>query len=83
MLMSFRALYGKTVGVQWHFGNRPDHPPSGIEHSCEGLRQGDAPASIYFNILAAIIYKKQMQQINGRGLLFVVADDVKIIAPLL
>ena len=24
MLESFRALYGKTVTVQWHFGNGPD-----------------------------------------------------------
>ena len=53
MLMTYRALYGKTVTVQWHFGNGPDRPPTGIEFSCEGLRQGDAPASICFNILAA------------------------------
>ncbi len=50
--------------------------------SCEGLRQGDAPATAYFNIIAAKVYMKQLQALNGRGVLFIaIADDVKIIAP--
>jgi hypothetical protein len=49
--------------------------------SCEGLRQGDAPATVYFNILAAKVYMKHLQALNGRSVLFAIADDVKIIAP--
>jgi hypothetical protein len=78
---SFRALYGKTVTLQWHFGEGPDRPPAGLEYSCEGFRLGDTPAKFYFNILAARIYRKPLQAINGRGVLFAIADDVKIIAP--
>ena len=49
--------------------------------SCEGLRQGDAPATIYFNVLAARVYMKQLRILEGRGVLFAVADDVKILGP--
>jgi hypothetical protein len=49
--------------------------------SCECLRQGDAPATIYFNVLASRVYKKQLHILNGRGVLFAVADDVKILGP--
>ncbi len=49
--------------------------------SIDGLRQGDAPATTYFNILAARIYRKQLATLNGRGVLFAIADDVKIAAP--
>ena len=47
MLESFRALYGKTVTVQWRFGNRPNSPATCFHMSCEGLKQGDAPATFY------------------------------------
>ena len=46
MLESFRALYGKTVNVQWHFGNGADMYATNFHMSCEGLGQGDAPATI-------------------------------------
>ena len=49
--------------------------------SCEGLGQGDAPATVYFNILAARIYMKQLRILDGRGVLFAVADDVKFLGP--
>ena len=49
--------------------------------SCEGLRQGDAPATVYFNVLSARIYRKQLQVLDGRGVLFAVAYDVKILGP--
>jgi len=52
MFESFRALYGKTVTVQWHFGNSPDRPATSFHMSCEGPKQGDAPATVYFNVLA-------------------------------
>jgi hypothetical protein len=58
MLESFRALYGKIVTVQWHYGNGADKPATSFHMSCEGLMQGDAPATVYFNVLAAIIYRK-------------------------
>ncbi len=38
MLESFQAFYGKTVTVQWHFGNGPDRPATSFHMSCEGLR---------------------------------------------
>ena len=39
MLESFRALYGKTITVQWHFGNGPDMHATSFHMSCEGRRQ--------------------------------------------
>ncbi len=48
---------------------------------CEGLRQGDAPATVYFNVMASRMYKKQLRMLDGRGALFAVADDVKILGP--
>ena len=51
-------------------------PATSFHMSCEGLGQGDAPTTVYFNVLAARFYKKQLLILNGRGILFVVADDV-------
>jgi hypothetical protein len=73
MLESFMDLYGKTVTVQWHFGNGADGPATSFHMSCEGLRQGDAPATVYF--------RKKLLILNGRGVLFAVADDAKILGP--
>jgi len=67
MLESFRALYGKTVMVQWHYGNGPDKSATSFHMSCEGLRQGDAPTTVYFNVLAARAYRKQLRILVGRG----------------
>ena len=49
--------------------------------SIDGFRQGDGPATVYFNILVARIYRKQLATLDGRGVLFAIADDVKIAAP--
>jgi hypothetical protein len=49
--------------------------------SVDCFRQGDAPASIFFNILSARIYIRQLATLNGRGVLFAIVDDVKIAAP--
>jgi hypothetical protein len=81
MLEYFRALYGKTVTVRWHFGNGPDRPATSFHILCEGLRQGDAPTTVYLNVLAAQVYKKQLVLLNKRGVLFAIVDDVKILAP--
>ena len=81
MLESFRALYGRLVTVQWHFGKGVDMPATNFHMSCEGLRQGDAPAAVYFNVLATRVYKKQLHVLDGRGVLFAVADDVKTLGP--
>jgi hypothetical protein len=78
LLEAYRNLYGKNVTAQWHFGNGPDRPPTSCHLSVEGLRHGDAPATIFFNILAAKVYMKQLYAIDGRGVLFAIADDVKI-----
>ena len=58
MLESLMALYGKIITVHWHFGNGLDMLATSFHMSCEGLRQGDAPATVYFNVLAARVYKK-------------------------
>ena len=81
ILESFRALYGKTITVLWNFGNGADKPATSFHMSCEGLRQGDAPATFYFNVLAARLYKKQLQVLDGRGVLFTIADDETILGP--
>ncbi len=49
--------------------------------SCERLRQGDAPATVYFDVLAARVYRKQLRILDGKGVLIVVADNVKIMGP--
>jgi hypothetical protein len=41
--------------------------------SIDGLRQGDAPATVYFNIMVTRVYRKQLATLNGRGVLFAVA----------
>jgi len=74
MLESFRALYGKRVTVQLHFGDGADRPATSFHMSCEGPRHGGAPATVYFNVMAARVYRKQLQILNGRGVLFAVAD---------
>ena len=81
LLESFRALYGKTATPQWHSGDGPDRPPTSCHMSIDGLRQGDAPATIYFNILVARVYKKQLATLDGRGVLFAVSDDLRVLGP--
>jgi hypothetical protein len=49
--------------------------------SCEGLRQRDAPTTVYFNVLTARVYKKHLVLLSGRKVLFAIADVVKILAP--
>ncbi len=39
------------------------------------------PATVYFNVLAARVYKKQLRILNGKGVLFAVAYDVRILGP--
>ena len=51
LLEFFRALYGKTITPQWHYGGGPDRFPTSFQMSIDGLRQGDAPATVCFNIL--------------------------------
>ena len=58
LLESFKALYCKTVTPRWHYGDGPDRPPTSCHMSAYGMRQGDAPASVYFNILVARVYRK-------------------------
>ncbi len=81
MLKSFKALYGKTGTIQWHYGNGPDIPSTSFHLSCEGIGQGDALATVYFNVLAARVYRKQLRILDGRGVLFAVADNMKLLGP--
>ena len=81
MLESFWALYGKNVTPQWHYGNGPDRPPTSCHMSIDDFRQGDAPATVYFNIMVARVYRRLLAVLDGRGVLFAIEDDVKISAP--
>ncbi len=58
MLMSLCALYVQTTTVQCHLGNGPDRPATSFQLSYEGLRHGDAPATIYLNVLAKRFSRK-------------------------
>jgi hypothetical protein len=49
--------------------------------SIDGLRQGDAPATVYFNILVARVCRKQLALLDGHGVLFAVSDDLRMLAP--
>jgi hypothetical protein len=42
------------------------------------MRQGDCPATVYFNVLIVRVYKIQMTLLDGREALFAIADEVKI-----
>jgi len=55
---SFRALYGNTVTPYWHYGDGLGRPPTSCHMSIDGLRHGDAPATVYFHILTARVYRK-------------------------
>jgi hypothetical protein len=81
MLDSFTSLYGRTIIVQWHFGNGPDRLATSFHVSCEGLMQGEAPATVYFNVLVARVYRKQLLALDGRGVLFALTEDIKILGP--
>ena len=50
--------------------------------SIDGLRRGDAPTTVYLNILVARVYKTQLATLDGRGVLFEVADDLRVLDPL-
>ncbi len=49
--------------------------------SIDGMRQEDAPATVYFNILVARVYRKQFSLLDSRGVLFVVAVDLRTLGP--
>jgi hypothetical protein len=36
---------------------------------------------MYFNVPAARVYRKQVRSLDGKGVIFAVADDVKILGP--
>ncbi len=45
------------------------------------FREEETTANVFFNILAARMYRAFMKIINGRGILLAITDDVKICAP--
>ena len=49
--------------------------------SIDGLKQVDTLAAVFFNILAARIYKRQLATLNGKGVLFAIANNDKNAAP--
>jgi hypothetical protein len=74
-------MYGENRTPQWHFGNGPDQSPTSIHWSGDGLRQGEIAANVFFNILAARLYRAFMKILDDRGVLFGLADDVNIACP--
>ncbi len=57
-------------------------PSTSVHVSIDGFRQGDAPTSIFFNIMTtARIYIRHLATLDGRGILFDIVDDAKIAAP--
>jgi hypothetical protein len=77
----FLCMYGDTCTPQTHYGNGPDQAPTSIHWSGDGPRQGETVANVFFNILAARLYRAFMKVLNGRGIILAIADDVKICAP--
>jgi hypothetical protein len=77
----FKDLYRNNVTPQWHYKEGPDRPPTSVHMSIDGFRQGNAPSSIFFNILAVMICIRQLATLNGKSVLFDIVDDVKIAAP--
>ena len=43
LLESFRALYGKTMTPQWHYGDGPDRPPHKLQHVYRRTEVGRRP----------------------------------------
>jgi hypothetical protein len=66
---SVAALDDDTLvaAVYSNFENDPDGQPTSFQMACKGLRQGDAPALVYFNIFTARVYWKQIYMLAGRG----------------
>ena len=73
-------MYGDSCTPPWHYGHGPDQPPTSIHWPGDGLRQGETVANVFFNILAARLYRAFMKIINGRGILLAIADEDKICA---
>jgi len=79
LLKSFRGLYGKTVTPRWHYGDGSDGLPTSCNMFIDGLRQGNASTTVYFNIVVARVYMKMMATLDGRGAQFAVADDLRVL----
>ncbi len=47
----------------------------------DGMRHGDVPARVYFNIMVARVYRKLLSILDGREVLFAIVDDAKTSAP--
>ena len=70
---------GENYTPQWHFGNGPGQPPTSCHMSAEGLRQGETTTNVFFNIVAARLYKAFSVILNERGILPCLADDCNIL----
>jgi len=40
MLETFRALYGRNVTPQWHYGDGPDRPPTSYHMPIDNVKPG-------------------------------------------
>ncbi len=80
LLEALTVIYGRNVTRKWHYGDSPGSYPTSCHLSNDGLKQGDAPVTVYFDIIATRIYRKQLKVLNNRNFLFAVANDVRIVA---
>jgi len=81
LIQIFICLYGENCTPQWHFGNGPDQPPTSCHMSWEGPRKGETTANVFFNIVAARLYRA-FTKILISGILLGLADDCNILGPL-
>jgi hypothetical protein len=81
LVQIFICMNRNTCKPLRHLGNGPGHPPTSIHWSGGGLRQGDTAANVFFNILAARLYRAFSKILDGRGILLGLADASNILEP--
>ena len=62
-------------------GSGPEQPPTSYHMSDDELKQGEIDANVFFNIVAAGLYKALVNALDGRGVILSMSDDSKIAAP--
>ena len=78
LIQLFICLYGDNCTPQANFSNGPHKLPTDMHMLGDGLRQGETAANVFFNILAARLYKAFMKIIDECGTLFPLAEDGNI-----
>ncbi len=66
LIQIFLYMYGENCIPQSHVGNGPDQPPTSIHLSEDDRSQGETTPNVFFNILAARLYKAFIKILDGR-----------------